>query len=206
MENPEKLFSERWIFKTEFIVEGLITPRKGKTMRNKTTKAAFCAAAALAAMVSAATERTLPTPEPGGFADTESSMNVPLYDWPELGRRVTLTLAANATPSNCVQIAFGQDTNGDENLAPEETTVVIGVDCGVPFARNESERAERIGGESRWTVEFDSSDSGYVFALRQPVKMSERFNFAKVTTRGRGETAALIAAEIKKPGVVLFVR
>ena len=48
--------------------------------------------------------------------------------------------------------------------------------------------------------------SDYVYALKQPVKMSERFNFAKVTTRGNDEIAAQIAAEIKKPGVVLFVR
>ena len=151
----------------------------------------------MSATTAGAAERTLPTPLTSDFADTESSVNVPLYDWPELGRRVTLTLAANATPSNCVQIAFGQDANGDENLAPEETAVVVGVDCGVPFARN-----ERVGGESRWTME----GSDYVYALKQPVKMSERFNFAKVTTRGQGETAAQIAAEIKKPGVVLFVR
>ena len=144
-----------------------------------------------------AVTQPLPTPPASEFADTESAVNMPLTDWPGLGRRVTLTLAANATPSNCVQIAFGQDTNGDENLEPEETMVVVGVDCGVPFARN-----ERVGGESRWTME----GSDYVYALKQPVKMSERFNFAKVTTRGQGETAAQIAAEIKKPGVVLFVR
>ena len=106
----------------------------------------------IAVSAASAAERALPTPPTSEFADTESAVNVPLYDWPEQGRRVTLTLAANATPSNCVQIAFGQDTNGDENLEPEETMVVVGVDCGVAFARN-----ERVGGESRWTVEWESS-------------------------------------------------
>ena len=167
----------------------------------KRLKESACVAIIAAVTMARAAECTLPTPPTSEFADTESAVNVPLYDWPELGRRVTLTLAANATPSNCVQIAFGQDTNGDENLEPEETMAVVGVDCGQPFAR--IEKSEQGLGIGDWGL---GNEGSFCFALKQPVKMSERFNFAKVTTRGQDESAAQIVAEIKKPGVVLFVK
>ena len=104
----------------------------------KRLKESACVAIIAAVTMARAAECTLPTPPTSEFADTESAVNVPFYDWPELGRRVTLTLAANATPLNCVQIAFGQDTNGDENLEPEETMAVVGVDAAAEVVAREA--------------------------------------------------------------------
>ena len=188
-----------------------------------------------------AVQHNLPTPPPCDYPDTESSLNVPLPDWPALGRRITLSLTANFTPSNNVQIAFGQDTNSDGDLAPEETHLVLGVDCGVPFIRDEVEEEGRGG--QRWLASVSNgeavssplvseyppaqqpegtarrgaqesnldcppppSTSTFVFAFKQPSSVSSRVTHAKITTRGRGPTAAQIAAEIRKPGKLLFLR
>ena len=36
-------------------------------------------------------------------------------------------------PTNAAFVAFGRDADGDGNLAPEETALRVGVDCGVPL-------------------------------------------------------------------------
>ena len=96
--------------------------KQGNTheMKAKTTKAALFAAVIGLAFAAFAANFDLPTPPPSPFPDTESSVNVAVTNWPGLGRRVKLILSANFTPSNCVHVALGQDTNGDGNLAPEE--------------------------------------------------------------------------------------
>ena len=153
-----------------------------------------------------AVQQTLPTSPPSSYPDTESEANVAVTNWPALGRRVKLTLAVNFTPSNCVQIAFGQDTDSNGDLAPEETMLCIGVDCGDPFAR-----WEVVVGSRSPTVEWSNflctpTTNIYDFTFKQPSAVSSRMNFAKVTTRGRGNSAAAIAAEITRPGVVFFIR
>ena len=65
-------------------------------------------------------EQTLPTPPPSGFADTESSVVAALPD----RRKFSVSIDWLPTPSNCVQVAFGQDRNSDEDLEPEETDLV----------------------------------------------------------------------------------
>ena len=196
-------------------------------MKAKTTKAALFAAIAGLAFAAFAANFDLSTPPPSPFPDTESSVNVAVTNWPGLGRRVKLTLSANFTPSNCVQIAFGQDTNGDGDLAPGEVQIVLGVDCGEPFIRNEVK--VRGEGEQRWfasvlpasgeavssplvseaqesTLDCSPSPSTFTFAWRQPSAVAKRCTHAKVTTRGRGNSAAEITAEITRPGVALILR
>ena len=188
-------------------------------MKAKTRKAALFAAIAGLAFAAFAANFDLPTPPPSPFPDTESSVDVAVTNWPSLGRRVKLTLSANFTPSNCVQIAFGQDTNADGDLAPGEIQIVLGVDCGVPFLRNEGRARTPAAPQSQTNeIAFETDCGGpgvsalptnittCVFRFKQPSAVSDRMNFAKVTTRGRGNSAAEIAAEIRKPGVVLYVR
>ena len=203
----------------------MLTPKMKKTLATLVAFLAFACAAFAA-------ERTLPTPPASSFPDTESSLNVPLPDWPTLGRRITLSLAASFTPSNCVQIAFGQDTDSDGVLAPEETHLVLGVDCNVPFIREEfgqwrSDSDQWRSDSGQWRSDSDQwrSDvliaseqeptldcqpppppSTFTFAFKQPSPLAARLTHAKITTRGRGESAAHIAAEIRKPGKVLFLR
>ena len=113
-----------------------------------------------------------------------------------------------ATPSNNVQIAFGKDTDADGDLAPEETQVTLGFDCGEWFVRDERCNPSRPFVVDDW-IDAESSNPTNVtrtIHLRQVSKLSDRFDFAKVTTRGRGNSAAEIAAEITRPGVALILR
>ena len=175
-------------------------------MENPTLRTALLVVCATIGIIARATGCPLTTPPPSSYPDTECSVNVAVTNWPSLGRRVKLTLSANFTPSNCVQIAFGQDSDSDGDLAPEETHLILGVDCSEPFAR-----WEVVVGSRSPTVEWSNflctpTTNIYDFTFKQPSADSSRMNFAKVTTRGRGNSAAEIAAEITRPGVALILR
>ena len=175
-------------------------------MENPTLRTALLVVCATIGIIARATGCPLTTPPPSSYPDTECSVNVAVTNWPSLGRRVKLTLSANFTPSNCVQIAFGQDSDSDGDLAPEETHLILGVDCGEPFAR-----WEVVVGSRSPTVEWSNflctpTTNIYDFTFKQPSADSSRMNFAKITTRGRGNSAAEIAAEVTRPGVALILR
>ena len=170
-----------------------------------------------------AVEQTIPTPPPGGFVDTESSIYFAVTNWPGLGRSVTVDLTAHVTPSNCVQVDFGRDLNSDGNLTPGETMLCIGVDCGVPFARSESKFRVEVeqwnlstysAGQPEQEVNHHCSPSTsssphpstFTFSFKQPSAVSNRITHAKVTTRGHGDSAAQITAEIKRKGIALILR
>ena len=179
-------------------------------------KAALLAALSGLTFAASAADFDLATPSASEYPDTESSVNVAVTNWPALGRRVKLTLSAEFTPSNCVQVAFGQDENADGDLAPEETHLVLGVDCGEPFVREEF----RWGRGQSMAAQFGLVDnplggqgltaapeaSTFTFAFRQPSAVTNRLTHAKVTTRGRGNSAAQIAAEITRPGAALILQ
>lgn len=168
-------------------------PDKMNTTRNKlpvllTGFFAFASSAMSA-------EQTLPTPPPSEFADTESAAVAVLPD----RRKFSVAVDWLPTPSNCVQVAFGQDRNRDEDLEPEETDLVVGCDCGRWFMRDERTQVEQ----------FDDvgPKTNHVFAMVQSRDRGERWNLAKVTTRGRGVVAtnATLIVEWKDP-FVLFVK
>ena len=175
-------------------------------MENPTLRTALLVVCATIGIIARATDCPLTTPPPSSYPDTESSVNVAVTNWPSLGRRVKLTLSANFTPSNCVQIAFGQDSDSDGDLAPEETHLILGVDCGEPFARWEVVVGSRSPAVEWSNLLCTPTTNIYDFTFKQPSAVSSRMNFAKVTTRGRGDSAAQIAAEIRKPGVALILR
>ena len=185
-------------------------------MENPTLRTALLVVCATIGIIARATDCPLPTPPPSSYPDTESSVNVAVTNWPSLGRRVKLTLSANFTPSNCVQIAFGQDTNADGDLAPEETHLILGVDCGEPFMVGADVLGRPQSTNNEIAFETDCGVPGghtlptnittCVFRFKQPSAVSDRMNFAKVTIRGRGNSAAEIAAEITRPGVALILR
>ena len=141
-------------------------------------------------------ERTIPPPPPSAFADAESSGTASFPT--DEGRRVKLTLSADFTPSNGVQVAFGQDENADGDLEPAETRVVFGVDCGEPFTREEF---------GQWRSEMNQgSPSTFTFAFRQPSAVTNRLTHAKVTTHNLADTNLVVAVELYSRGQVLFLR
>ena len=71
------------------------------------------------------------------FADAEASTNVPppVRGGDPLAFGFSLEFAGSE--SNGVEIAFGRDADGDGVLAPEETDLAVGWDCGEWFVRSE---------------------------------------------------------------------
>ena len=160
-------------------------------------KSALFAGLAVLASAAVAAEHDLPNPPLSEFVDAESSINVPLPT--DEGRRIRLTLAFASTPSNAVQVAFGNDLNCSETLEPEETELLLGVDCGEPFARVESP-----GIASPLLNQLsDTNQTVTVFELKQP---RERWSLAKVTTHNLADTNVIVAVEFYNRGQVLFLR
>ena len=97
-------------------------------MKTPTAIKSLCAGILASALSAYAGIHPLPTPPPSEFADAESSVTVPLPTTE--GRHIRLSLAFDPSPTNAVQVAFGIDANHDNDLAPEETSLRVGCDCG----------------------------------------------------------------------------
>ena len=78
----------------------------------------------------AVTVSVLPESE---FADTEVSTNVAFNVERSDARSFGVSMAFSGTISNCVQVAFGHDDNGDGDLSAVETRFAIGWRGGVYF-------------------------------------------------------------------------
>ena len=190
------------------------------------TTLALGLASGLFAQTLSASGFELTIPPSSEFVDAESSVNVPLPT--DEGRRIKLTLDFEPSPSNAVQVAFGRDLNGSENLEPEETELVVGCDCGEPFVRGESksrvaiERSEIAEGlreqcnlsicsagqsgqeaNHQCSTSTSSSTQHLMFRLKQP---RERWNLAKVTTHNLANTNLTVFAEFYDRGKLLFLR
>ena len=117
-----------------------------------------------------------------------------------------------ASPSNNVEVHLGNDKNGDGFLAPAETQPVIGVDCGTWFYRDERDNPGRSLIVEDWhdpdnqLTNQPTNQLTKTIHLRQVSQVANRFDFVKVTTRGRGVTAAQIAAKVTRPGAALILR
>lgn len=165
-----------------------------------------CLAGILATTLAAsAAVHPLATPPPVDYVDTESSTNIPLRAWRDYTPPVRLTLELNATPTNAVHIAFGHDLDGDGDLAPGETEYIVGYDCGewVEKRVESGEMVERVENDER--VESGGRVE-HTFDFRLAKDPAERWDLAKVTTRGKGDSAASIAAQLTKPHFYIVIR
>ena len=176
-------------------------------MNIRTPKAAITAVMLAFGAQAPAAFVTLPTPSESAFCDSESSEVVPIHGWSDSGRRADLTFTATVTSSNNVQVAFGKDLNGDEDLEPEEVQIVVGFDGGVWFARDERTVARPSLVAEDWTdTDVTPTNVTRTIRLKQALAVSNRFDLAKVTVRGRGETAAEIVAEVYRRGSVITLQ
>ena len=140
--------------------------------------AAMPICAARAARISA-----LPSPEPGAYADTESSTNVVLaVDRAKLFS-LGFTIELSPSTTNCLEIALGADSDGDGELSPEESDVLFGYDCGEWFMRN-GDGAEVSGAASgvrpRREVVF-------------PKRALRDWSHIRITRRGCGDLAQTLS-------------
>ena len=116
----------------------------------------FCALFFLFISIAFAERIVPPTLPPSAFADTEASTNIaiaPLMG----GRSFTVSLSLDATASNCVEIAVGQDAApADGALSHAESSLQFGWDGGLWFlaAPGLTNRVEiaSVGSETRKTL------------------------------------------------------
>ena len=167
---------------------------------------------------------TVPTLPPSGFADTESVTNLAIVVSHENMGRLDVVLAANATPSNNVQIAFGVDANRNGALEPMETDAVLGWDCGAWFVRDEraewSRRWTRAAGAnnlcaslhiaSQQACALDVSDGDALFSGRTPeippTLFNPNWNCLRVTSRGHALREESVTVSPRRNALMLQVR
>ena len=75
-------------------------------------------------------ETVIPQLPPAAFPDTEASTNVPFSFARAHAGRFAFTLDFNATASNNVQVAFGEDADANGLLDCDETCLALAWDCG----------------------------------------------------------------------------
>ena len=89
-------------------------------------------AAALSFAAMARTQAFPPLPD-SQFADAESSTNVAFNAVRSDALDFRVEMDFDGSESNCVQIAFGRDADGDGDLAARETALVVGWRAGRYF-------------------------------------------------------------------------
>ena len=146
---------------------------------------------------------TLP---PSVFADTEVSTNIVVNRRRNDVKAFDVSMELAGSVSNSVQIAFGRDTDGDGNLAPGETALVLGWRTNRWFVEDVRKGARHFEPASaaaaqrflRMSVRTDekfvplraafTNEAGECFAaLSRPAPaflFDREWNLAKVTRRG----------------------
>ena len=83
-------------------------------------------------------------------------------------------------------------------LAPEETALRVGVDCGDPVWNGHLARSTDQPERARCPFhEFD---------LKQPINPAKRWDLAKVTTHNIADTNVTVTANFYKTGFALILR
>ena len=153
---------------------------------------------------------------PSAWADTEVSTNLVFDAGVAEDNKFTLTISlANAATNNCVEVAFGIDADGDGTLAPEESELAVGWDCGEWRLRDfrSGTVLQGTGAAATLTLAIDlagadrsaRSMEGNVFAgIPAPTFFNPAWNRARVTVRG--ETAAQECIEARATAAGFVVR
>ena len=100
------------------------------------------------------------------YADTEVSTNIPFSVSSEHAREIEMRFALDGCVSNCVQVAFGKDADGDGVLGADEAETLYGWRNGRYFAESVTEG-----------LRVEEADSGNVdsrvFAINLRLKKGE---------------------------------
>ena len=115
----------------------------------------------------------LPQLPPSEYADTEVFAHHPLEQGPFGLRGLDFRLEFAGTPSNNVEVAFGWDGDEDGALAPHETDVVVGWECGRYFIER-FRTGERIEEPDVGTNDVERSLAWH-YTLRKSGKVFKAF-------------------------------
>ena len=165
-------------------------------------------------------------PEPA-HADTEVWTNVPCAQLLSDVREFEVVLDFTGTASNCVQVAFGRDEDGNGDLSCNETDVAIGWRAGdwfvedVKGGRRFREAAGATNALHRIELRVAAGDSGarsasvmcdgaakFAEALGGDLQWLYRrdWNMAKVTRRGVDAPGAVVLVSSDHGGLKFIVR
>ena len=130
---------------------------------------------------------------------SEATTNIPFEVDFEAMSRIAFTLALDASPTNCVEVAIGTDANGDGALGLDEDDLSFGFDCGRWFgfattADCQTEEDVPTDGQAERT-----------FVLKRS-KMDATWNLVRVTRRGAAKADEVVLVEGRRPGVVVEIR
>ena len=172
----------------------------------------------------------LPPQGESPFEDTEVSTNIALCALGDgAGFKVLdLTLSLSGTPTNCLQVAFGHDADGNGVLDFSETETVYGWRAGRLFAEDvrgwtrilSEPVSDTAARELRIHVESDSRFRarcvsltcggtpvfGELAASRPDWLLRRGWNMARVTRRGTGLPSEWVACERATLGLAVFIR
>ena len=105
-----------------------------------------------------------------------------------------LSIELDATASNCVEVVFGTDADGDGALGIEEGELCVGWDCGEWFWRdrraNAACRAAGSGPRLDWRLRLDRGRAAQSLAsaafppVVAPTCFNPDWNMARVVSRG----------------------
>ena len=160
------------------------------------------------------------------FADTEVSTNMPPPVRGDDPLVFGFDMDFSSSPSNCVEIAFGADADGDGTLAPEETGLVLGWDCGEWFVRSETAeiaetsavpcgrqllrvaaRVRRDGGVASFDAAANGSPVFAGLAAAPPAWLHDRaWNLCRLTARGTDAHEASFLVSSTPDGFQIMVR
>ena len=133
------------------------------------------------------------------FADTEVPTNLPFVVSFDAMSRLEFTLSLDASPTNCVEVSIGTDTNADGALSLDESDYTLGYRCGRWFQR------DALADSETETPETRTGRLERMFTLRKR-KLNPAWDLVKVTRRGVTEIGEVVLVEGKKPGAALTVR
>ena len=170
-----------------------------------------------------------PLPSPASV-DTEVSAHHRL-EQPVFGLRGRdFRLDFSGTPSNNVEVAFGRDADGDGSLAPLETDIVIGWECGRYFIERfrTGERIDetnvgtngdirslawhydvRKGGEvfKAFTATSEAATAFASVSANAPAWLYDRnWNLMRLTARGTDVQGERFEVETRSSGLLINLR
>ena len=111
------------------------------------------------------------------YADTEVVTNFPINRVRRDAREVMLHFAFEGVTSNCIQVAFGRDVDGDGTLSFGETDAVYGWRNGRHFAEDTRNRVR--------TEEADVAAGGTLVVRMRMTKEARPAIFAATNGTGR---------------------
>ena len=122
-------------------------------------------ALALAVVASAAPQIEVPTLPQSECADAEASTNVAFRTGRNGLRALDVRIAYTGSASNCVEVAFGRDEDGNGDLSAEETRLLLGWRGGRRFVEDVAaderiyEDAELVSGRRLLALSVEAGES-----------------------------------------------